>query len=298
VANPYYLDLGTRIDSLLEKNGAAIGIVETDRPWEYGVVELDDGQVTNIVEKPAQGEEPSSLKTMVLHQLNADFLEILKAEANEEYAYESALKQYISTQSVQASHQQPYQTLKYCWHLFDFFNEIMENRETHIDDAASVAETAIIDDSRGPVIVEAGARVGDFAKIAGPCYIGSDALVGDYSFVRGSQIAAGSTVGAYTEVVRSLIFEKTSIHQSYLADSILDREVKVGAGLTTANKRLDRTEIRSMVKEKLRQTDRRAFGLAVGRGAQIGIDVSSMPGMLIAPDAEVLPKTNIERNIL
>ena len=302
VANPYYLDMGARIYQLTENaEDTAIGVVETDRPWEYGIVALDDNRVTEIVEKPARGEEPNNYKIMVLHLLDRKFLSALREafteNTDEEYLYESVLNDYMQQHPVGYVEQAPYQTLKYVWHLFSFFEQRMEDASTSVAADANVAETAVIDDSRGPVIVEAGARIGEFAKISGPCFIGRNALVGDYSFIRGSNIAANATIGAYTEVVRSLIFANSSIHQSYLADSILDEKVKVGAGLTTANKRLDREPIQVMVKEKLRDSGRTAFGIAAGREVNLGISTNTMPGVLIGSGASVYPGITIHRNI-
>ncbi len=302
VANPYYLDMGTRINDLIDTHdGAAIGVVETERPWDYGIVALDGDRVTGIVEKPARGEAPSSFKTMVLHVLDQTFLEMLTAafqeSDDEEYLYERVLTAYMQTHSVGYGEQSPYQSLKYAWHLFAFFEERIATTETAISTDATIAESAVIDDSNGPVIVAPGARIGDFAKVSGPCYIGADVLVGDYSFVRGSNVEANATIGAYTEVVRSLICSGSSLHQAYLADSILDEEVSIGAGFTTANKRLDRTVVPAMVKETLRNTGRRAFGTAIGRGTNIGIGCATMPGVLIGADSTIYPGLQLSRNI-
>ena len=137
---------------------------------------------------------------------------------------------------------------------------------------------------------------GDFVKIIGPTYIGDNSLIGDYSFVRLSSIEANSTVGANTEVVRSIIMENSSLHFGYLADSIVGQNVKIGAGLITANKRLDRENIKTKIKAEMMSTNLRALGTIIGHGANLGIRVNTMPGVMIAAYSKIMPGSVVSKN--
>jgi len=96
-------------------------------------------------------------------------------------------------------------------------------------------------------------------------------------------------IGANTEVVRSVILEKCNIHFGYLADSVLDQNVKIAAGLVTANKRLDRENIAITTKEKTIDSRTDRLGILAGEGAETGIKVGTMPGVILGPNSKIFP---------
>jgi bifunctional UDP-N-acetylglucosamine pyrophosphorylase/glucosamine-1-phosphate N-acetyltransferase len=183
------------------------------------------------------------------------------------------------------------------WNLLSLNHQLLKKINSYRDPSAEVDDTAIIDESRGAVHIGANATVHAFARIVGPCYIGRDTLVGDYSHVRNSSLEAGATVGAYSEVVRSILLPKSSIHQSYLADSILGFKSQVGAGLITANKRFDRQPVSTKIKGKMVESDVTAFGTVLGHHSKLGIGVRTMPGVLIGSQSLVYPSSTLYHNV-
>ncbi len=299
VISPYHFRAGEVLDELLTlPHPNAVCCQETAEPWDYGILEVENNELKGIVEKPAPGTEPSKLKIETIYLLNDAFLDILSQRPDEEYNFESALDVLAKQQPV-AVHQlkHPVQSLKYGWHLFPIFHQLLEGRTSNTAASAQIAETALLDDSHGPIIIAEGARINDFAKVVGPAYIGENALVGDYSFIRESSLEANASVGAKTEVVRSIVMPKASVHFGYLADSILGPGAKVGAGIITANKRLDRQTIQVTIKGKRVDTRMKALGILVGARAQLGIRVSTMPGICIGAEALVYPHQVLTHNI-
>jgi NDP-sugar pyrophosphorylase family protein len=300
VTSGYHLNLGEQADQLLEREEAnVVSSAPTNEPWDYGILTLKDNKPVGIIEKPAKGKEPSNQKIQTLYVLNQDFINILAKLPISEYNFEKALDVLMKDQAVGLVElDQGLPTLKYAWHLFGFQQTLFSQMKSHTSAEADVAKTAIIDDSQGPVVIEAGAQVGDFVKIIGPCFIGEKALVGDYSFIRGGcSIETGASIGSNTEVVRSIILSHSTIHFGYLADSIIGNHVKIGAGLITANKRLDRSRINITVKGHKISTSREAFGVMIGDEANLGIRVSTMPGVCIGSQAVVHPDVTIYRNL-
>lgn len=299
VSLPYYHDLGT-ILAQIEDQGfeQAICAKETNRPADYGILKVEQGKAVDLVEKPKPGTEPSNLKTSVVHVLNREFIEELRQTPPAEYNYETALKNWMGKTSVDVLQiDSELQTLKYPWHLFTLWSHLLAEKTTSIDESAVIDQTAVLDDSAGPIVIEAGAKVSHAARIVGPCFLGKNTLVGDFSLVRGSSLEQGVTVGANSEVVRSLLLPNSSFHFGYLADSIVGYQVKIGAGLTTANKRLDRDEIQVKVKQQLKNTGRTNLGVLIGDQAQIGISVSTMPGTVVAPRTQVMPQSLLKHTI-
>lgn len=304
--SPYYVNAGQIAEKLWhaqqeEGSDCVFMGTQVDDPSLYGMLEFHQEkpkQVIGIIEKPV-GHAPSNYKVNSIYLLSKKFLEYLQETPLEEYSLEIALTAYAKHNVltwVENSEDLP--SLKYAWHLFDMAKALLNSATTHIDPTAHISATAILDDSTGPIVIESGAQVGDFAKVSGPCYIGKNVLVGDYSFVRdNSVIEANTTIGAKTEIVRSIILGGASIHYGYLADSILDQGVKVGAGLITANKRFDRKTIRTQVKGQMVAMSSNAQGVIVGAHTHLGIGIRTLPGVLIGAHNAIHPSTIIEKNI-
>lgn len=306
LANPYYSNLGEISEKLIHKQQESnakfvFSGANTNHTQLYGILEFDNNDATKVVglvEKPKEGEKLSNVKIDSVYLFDKSFIEDLANNKKTENSFEKAVSSFVKknhgTWILNTSRSQ---SLKYPWHLFNLFNQIIENEKTYFSSTAKISETAIFDDTNGPVVVDDNAIIGDFVKLVGPCYIGRNTLVGDYSFVRGSTIEAGAVVGANTEIVRSIIFENSSVHYGYLADSILGHNNKVGAGLITANKRLDRKNIRIKIKNDLLDMKTNTFGIITGENVNIGIRVSTMPGVTISANTQILPGTTVNRNL-
>ena len=80
-------------------------------------------------------------------------------------------------------------------------------------------------------------------------------------------------------------------HFSYVGDSILGRDVNLGAGVILSNYRLDGQAIRVRMAGTVVETGLRKFGAMVGDKASIGCNAVINPGSLIARGAKILPGT-------
>lgn len=296
---PDLINAGDLINEMLKLE--ADGVVcasETHQPWLYGILELEGDQVVAIEEKPEKGTEKSNIKILGCYLLNQKFINILEGLSTSEYNFEDALGKMMEQHTIRSLIlQQPTPSLKYPWHLFKFKKLLFEMHQSYTASSAKIAQTAIFDDTKGPIIIENNVTIGDFVKIIGPSFIGENCLVGDYSFVRGSSIEKNSTVGAKTEVVRSIIQNNSTLHFGYLADSIIGPNNKIGAGLITANKRLDRATISTMVKGITVDTELDALGIITGAGADLGISTNTMPGVMIGSGSKIHPGLVISKNV-
>ncbi len=303
VASPYYLQAGEIADKLYEakkerKADCVLIGLKTDTPSLFGILKHEGDRVIEVVEKPKTGTEPSDIRINSIYLFDQGFLETLKNTPPEQYSLETAYSAYAKSAYITyILQEEEIVTLKYAWHLFDFQKKLFESLKSFQDPTAKIADTAVIDESAGPVHIAAGARIEDFAVVKGPTFIGEKCLVGQYCLVRSSNLEQGAIVGAYTEVVRSILFESVTIHQGYVADSILGSRTTVGAGLITANKRLDGISTRTMIKERMVETQRRKLGLITGSAANIGIRVNTMPAVLIGQKVVVPPNHTISKNI-
>ncbi|EHK01077.1 Nucleotidyl transferase, partial [Candidatus Haloredivivus sp. G17] len=85
-------------------------------------------------------------------------------------------------------------SIKYPWNLFEFVEELMEDRGENISDKASIADSATIS---GDVIIEDGAKIYENVTVRGPAYIGENVTIGNNTLVRDhTALEREVTVGA------------------------------------------------------------------------------------------------------
>lgn len=137
---------------------------------------------------------------------------------------------------------------------------------------------AVLNDA---VVVSEGAEVGPFALIEGPVWIGPGAQVGHAAFLRGPAVLmAGARVGHASEVKRSVLLPGARApHFNYVGDSVLGRDVNLGAGVKIANFKTFGDSIRMDGKE----TGLRKLGAVIGDGVSIGCNAVLSPGTVIGP---------------
>ncbi|TEU10555.1 MAG: hypothetical protein E3J21_26060 [Anaerolineales bacterium] len=280
--------------------------VEDYFPGGYLVVD-DELKITNIIEKPPQGEEPSDLVNIVAH-IHPDLRRLLN-QVRLEYAhdnphddhYERAMAELMDVTPFKAiPYQGPWQPVKYPWHVLEAMNDYLGTIEHHIADGVDMEDSVHIS---GPVYIEKGVRLLHGADIRGPAYIGANSLIGQYSHVRDSMISRNSIIGIGSEVNRSYIGQGARLHAAKVLDAILadnaglDEHVNLSAGMITANFRADAGHVKSTVKGQRVDTGRTKFGAVIGAGSFVGIGAMLMPGVKIGEGCVIGPLTLVLEDI-
>jgi NDP-sugar pyrophosphorylase family protein len=107
----------------------------------------------------------------------------------------------------------------------------------------------------------------------------------------GVYIQGPCVIGHASEVKNSILFEGAQVaHLNYVGDSILGKNVNLGAGVKCANVRFDRREIRVA---KI-STGLKKFGSIIGDRSQIGCNVVLNPGTLVGKDCFSYPLLNLQ----
>lgn len=144
----------------------------------------------------------------------------------------------------------------------------------------------------GPgVSIGRGTVVEPGAYISGPTIIGPDCQIRHGAYIRGHcLIGAGCVVGHASELKKVIMFPGAAVpHLAYVGDSILGRQVNLGAGVKTANLKNDRSEVAVSVGPERIATGLTKFGVIIGDRTQIGCNCVTTPGTLIGPDCLVYP---------
>jgi NDP-sugar pyrophosphorylase family protein len=146
---------------------------------------------------------------------------------------------------------------------------------------------------RGQVYIAKGAIVEPMAMISGPAYIGPDSEVRHAAYIRGSvYVGRGCVVGHTTEAKGSCFFDGAKAgHFAYVGDSILCRDVNLGAGTKLANLKLSNDEVsyRHPVTDKPMPSGLRKFGALIGDHAQTGCNSVLSPGAILMKKTAVFP---------
>ncbi len=283
--------------NLLEKrkcDGVLLG-KETNEPWNYGIFIMENGKPKGIVEKPEKGKEPSNIRVMGMYLLSKKFFDYHNVEKGH-YSYEEALDGLLKNEDIEVlMTDKSTLSLKYPWHLLDFAKHLLGKiKEQRISENADIKGNAIIE---GNVVVEDGAKIMENAVVKGPAYIGKNCLIGNNAVIRESIMERDSIAGCNSEVARTVFLGDVHVHSGFFGDSILAEGTRVGAGTIFANVRLDRGEIKTKVKGKIVSTGRTKLGAITGMNVKIGINCSIMPGVLIKPEAKIMPASLITKNV-
>ena len=300
--HPYKFYINDIISNILEKditNQAFLVGVPTTNPQEYGILKFDGDRVVEIVENPLPGQEPSNLRIMGIYLLQPEFFQYyMKLTNHHGEDLIDALNLFIkekNTQLVLLDKELP--TLKYPWHLFEILKLMFEseNFKELIASSATIGKNVVIN---GKVYIGENVKIGENTVINGPCYIGENCEIGINNVLRGPvNLEKDVKTGAFCEIKNTIIQEGTHLHSGYFGDSIIGKNCRFGAGFITANRRLDRENIKTAVKGKKIDTGLTYFGVVVGNNTCFGIHCSTMPGVLIGSNCNIGPHAAVFENI-
>jgi bifunctional UDP-N-acetylglucosamine pyrophosphorylase/glucosamine-1-phosphate N-acetyltransferase len=164
--------------------------------------------------------------------------------------------------------------------IFEFIDEVNEvNGEIRITDALNKYETIHTKKLNSWLSVE---YPWDLLNAQTGQYISDDASVHQDAIIRGnSYIGPNVKVGKNAEIKESVLLEGvTAEHHCYIGDSVVGKNVNVGAGVVTANMRHDEKNVSSNGVD----TNRRKFGAVIGPRAKLGANTTLNPGTVIEAD--------------
>lgn len=295
----YHMDIGDfakDMQSMQREDNAVVLVKKDDVLDRYGLVTIEKGKVTNIVEKPEKTPK-EGYRLIAIYLLTQEFLNVLEEIPTEEYHFEKALGDFAKKGFVNSLiTEKETVTLKYTWDLLGIKDYMLSKLTvSHIAKSASVAEDVVLS---GNVVIEESATIYEGVCIKGPAYIGKHAVVGNRAIIRGGvTVEEGSTVGSQMEVKNTIIMKNTSTHTGFIGDSVIGKNTKIAAGIVTANARLDRQPVQAMVKDTKINSGLRHLGVIVGDNDNIGIKVATMPGIIIGNTVVVGPSTTVMKNI-
>lgn len=285
VLNAERIDAGDIIKNCNKKFKSVLFGQKTKNPQLFGIAKLKGDRILGIIEKPKKGKEPSDIKVVGAYILETGFFKVYQKVKKHMYDFEDALSEYMKNNYVKMvilkKSEKETPPLKYPWHLFEvnkyLMNKYLKKKEVRLGKKVKIFENAVI---------------------KGPCYIGDNCVIGNNALIREyTNLENNCVVGANAEITRSIFQEDVHCHSGFFGDSIFGKGCRIGAGTVTANVRIDRGEINSIVKREKIGTGLTSLGIIIGENTKAGINISLMPGVLIGSNCTIGPKSVVLENI-
>ena len=145
------------------------------------------------------------------------------------------------------------------------------------------------------IAVGAGCRIEPGAVIVGPAILGEGVTVRTGAYIREFVIlGTGSLVGAHSEVKGSILLPAAKApHQNYVGDSILGRDVNLGAGTILSNVKNVGREVTFHHDGGVVHTGLRKFGAVLGDSCKTGCNTVLNPGVLLGPGSVTYPNATL-----
>lgn len=176
--------------------------------------------------------------------------------------------------------------------VYRWWEELKKQREDSNNGPASA------ENSEGRLQVGKGTFISEDAILKGNIIIGEECLIGTGVLLRGNvRIHDNVRIGYGVEVKESVIRENTIIGPlCYLGDSLVDKNVYLGALVRTSNHRLDRENVRSWNGEAYEDTGFEKLGAWIKENSSLGIGVVILPGRIVPENSIFSPHIVITRN--
>lgn len=289
------------------KKGAAatIGVVPVKQPEQYGAVEVKNGKIINIIEKPKAGKAKTNLANAAIFIFTSKIFEKIKRtkySPRKELEITDSIRYLIEDKMpVVAAKINPdnWMDIGRPWDLLEANKRVLQDMKLEvrgeIEDGVHIT---------GPVGLCEGARLRSGTYIEGPVFIDEDSDIGPNCYIRPyTSIGKNVRIGNACEIKNSIIMDRTHVaHLSYIADSVVGENCNFGAGVITANLRFDDKPVKVKVKDELIDSGLRKLGVFMGDDVKVGVNANFMPGVKIGSNSCVGPSMvvyqDVEPNVL
>ncbi len=161
-------------------------------------------------------------------------------------------------------------------------------------------------DDRDAVVIGEGTIVEPGVFIMGPAIIGRNCQIRHGAYIRGDVIVGNNCIVGHASELKNCIMLDTAQcpHFAYVGDSILGRNVNLGAGTKLSNVPVvsvkdpatgKRPSVKVTIDNVEYDTGLQKFGAIIGDGCQLGCNVVTNPGCLIGKNTLVYPCVSLRK---
>ena len=204
----------------------AMLVKEHPNPSNFGVVLIQKGFVTSLVEKPEH--TPSLMVSTGIYSLKKDFFSCIRGTDMTD-----TIASIIETGGhIQAIPAEDWQDAIFAWDLLRMNRRLLNNLPSSREGIVS-RQTVI----QGAVKIGKGTTIGPNTVITGPVVIGNDCIIGSNCCIQpNTSIGSRATLEPFTYIGNSLVMDDTTIgSHSRITDTVIGERCKL-ADHTSSNK--------------------------------------------------------------
>jgi bifunctional UDP-N-acetylglucosamine pyrophosphorylase/glucosamine-1-phosphate N-acetyltransferase len=278
---------------------AVISLTLTKTPQFYGIAEIDErARIKRLVEKPAPTDIQSRYAVAGIYIVQPTIFDILETTKDLPTAFQQLIDK---KKDVYGSvWERDWVEISYPWDLIRanrfILDKVLTGKGSFIAKSADIQQPNRIE---GSVHISEGVVVRPHTTIRGPTYIGPNTYIGNNVLVREyTALGANVLVGFGVEIKESLIYEETKIGRlCFVGDSIVGRNVDIGAGAQLVNRPVAGETITSVMQGERVTVPRVKYGAVIGDNAILSPNVSVYPGVKIGTNSIVLPGTILSKDV-
>lgn len=274
-------------------------LTKVDDPSSFGVVEIENGRIIDLVEKPDPGEVSSNLINAGIYLFDEKIFNAINKTSKsprDEYEITDSIKIQLNQGEcvLGLPCKDRWVDIGRPWDLLDVNQHFLEDMESKIQGEIEEGVTV-----HGPLFLGENSIIRSGTYIIGPVKIGADCDIGPNSFLRKhTSVGSGVRIGNAVEIKNSIVMENTNInHLSYIGDSIIGANCNIAAGTNVANLRFDDFNIKLTVKDNRIDTGRRKLGVIFADGVKTGINSSFNPGVMVGANSRIGAGSIINKDI-
>jgi len=273
-----------------------MGLARVPDPRPFGVIELSDGKVVGLEEKPKSPK--SDLINAGVYIFDPDIFALIDATPRSprgEYEITDTIRALLGKRDVFGFHlPDEWIDVGRPWDLLRANAALLQSLRGSVRGEVEPGATL-----RGEVAVEEGVVVRHGSYVEGPTILGAGSEIGPNCYIRpATSIGPKAKVGNGCEVKNSILMAHSHVpHQNYVGDSIVGERCNLGAGTKVANLRLDEASVKVVWQGAEVDTGLRKLGVIMGDDVKIGINASIDPGTIIGEGSFIGPGATVRGNI-
>ncbi|MGC9517072.1 MAG: bifunctional sugar-1-phosphate nucleotidylyltransferase/acetyltransferase [Methanomicrobiales archaeon] len=278
---------------------AVLVLTRVEDPSLYGVVEINDDEIKNIVEKPSRDEAPSNLINTGIYLFDTDIFDVIdktgKSERGE-YEITDSIAYHLDKGKIVLGleSERKWIDIGRPWELLDVNEELLKNIDGKIEGRIEKGVTieGIVNIGKDSIL-----RSGSY--IQGPVFIGKGCDIGPNCYLRKySSVGNNVRIGNAVEIKNSIIMDNTNVnHLSYVGDSVIGENCNIAAGTNIANLRFDDGNVKIEIKGEKVDSGRRKMGVIFADGVKTGINSSFNPGVKVGEKSAISAGAIIHKDV-
>jgi len=260
------------IAEFTEIKPSAVLVKRVSDPVRYGVVNIQRGKVTGIVEKPK--EAGSNLVNTGIYAFSKEVFDYIENELDIPDVLNNMLKEGNSLKAVETGG--TWLDVVYPWDVINLNNAILQNIEVGL--GGTIEDGVVI---KGKVIVEEGTVIRAGSCIYGPVVIGKGCDIGPHVCVMPStSIGDNVVLASFTQIKNSVIGDDVNIGPGcFISDSVIDNGCVIKGRFTALG---GPSEI--VVNAEHPSIN---IGVIMGEDCKIESSVTARPGVIVGNHCQV-----------